>query len=118
MNKKVLLAIGLLLTFGSMSVFSAGVENLPPLNGSGSSASSSSTSTNTKTIDFNSQRAYYPNATTKSIAAKYKMGNYSGCMQEIYSLLKKQPSNAVAYYYLALVNTHLGKKEEDRKSVV
>ena len=112
MNKKVLLAIGLLLTFGSMSVFSAGVENLPPLNGSGSSDSSSSTSTTTTTIDFNSQRAYYPNATTKSIAAKYKMGNYSGCMQEIYSLLKKQPSNAVAYYYLALVNTHLGKKEE------
>lgn len=112
MNKKILLAIGLLLTFGSMSVFSAGVENLPPLNGSGSSASSSSTSTTTTTIDFNSQRAYYPNATTKSIAAKYKMGNYSGCMQEIYSLLKKQPSNAVAYYYLALVNTHLGKKEE------
>ncbi len=112
MNKKVLLAIGLLLTFGSMSVFSAGVENLPPLNGSGGSASSSSSSTSTTTIDFNSQRAYYPNATTKSIAAKYKMGNYSGCLQEIYSLLKKQPSNAVAYYYLALVNTHLDKKEE------
>ena len=116
MNKKLLLAVGLLLTFGSLSVFSAGVDSLPPLNGAASSASSSSSSSSTSsssaTIDFNSQRAYYPNATTKSIAAKYKMGNYSGCLQEIYSLLKKQPSNAVAYYYLALVNTHLNKKDE------
>lgn len=109
MNKKLLLAIGLLLTFGSLSVFSAGVEELPALNSSGDKEASSAKST---TIDINSQRAYYPNATTKSIAAKYKMGNYSGCLQEIYSLLKKEPSNAIAYYYLALVNTHLNNKAE------
>lgn len=107
MNKKLLLAIGLLLTFGSVSVFAAGVDKLPALNGNGSSEGTSE-----KAFDFSSQRVYYPNATTKSIAAKYKMGNYSGCLQEIYSVLKKQPSNAIAYYYLALVNTRLDKKEE------
>lgn len=111
MSKKILLAIGLLLSFGTVGVLAAGVENLPVLNGAGDNASSSSSSKSTA-IDFNSQRAYYPNATTKSIAAKYKMGNYSGCLQEIYSVLKKQPSNAIAYYYLALVNTHLDKKDE------
>lgn len=111
MSKKILLAIGLLLSFGTVGVLAAGVENLPVLNGTGDNASSSSSSKSTA-IDFNSQRAYYPNATTKSIAAKYKMGNYSGCLQEIYSVLKKQPSNAIAYYYLALVNTHLDKKDE------
>lgn len=121
MSKKLLLAIGLLLTFGSLSVFAVGVENLPPLNGSGSSnssssaassSSSSSSASSSEAIDFNSQRMYYPNATIKSVAARYKMRNYSGCLQEVESLLKKDPTNAVGYYYLALVNTHLDRKAE------
>lgn len=54
---------------------------------------------------------YYPNATTKSAIAKYKSGNYTGALQELYTILKKDSSNATAYYYLAMVYTKLGETE-------
>ena len=50
---------------------------------------------------------YYPNATIKSAVAKYKAGNYAGCLQELFSLTKKDPSNALAYYYMAMAYTHV-----------
>lgn len=52
---------------------------------------------------------YYPNATTKSAIAKYKSGNYTGSLQELYTILKKDSANATAYYYLAMVYTKLGE---------
>lgn len=55
---------------------------------------------------------YYPNANIKSAVAKYKKGNYSGCLQELFSLTKKHPENAEAYYYMAIVYTHLDMKTE------
>lgn len=54
---------------------------------------------------------FYPNATTKSAIAKYKSGNYTGSLQELYTILKKDSSNAVAYYYLAMVYTKIGETE-------
>ncbi len=55
---------------------------------------------------------YYPNANIKSAIAKYKSGNYSGCLQELFSLTKKDPSNAVAYYYMAMAYTHIDMKND------
>ncbi len=55
---------------------------------------------------------YYPNANIKSAVAKYKKGNYSGCLQELFSLTKKHPENAEAYYYMAIIYTHLDMKTE------
>lgn len=115
MNNKFILTLAVMFSVGTLGVWAAGVDKLPPIN-SGSSNSrqqaSASDSDNSSKLNIDTKVVYYPNATTKSIAAKYKAGNYSGCMQECYSLLKKQPSNALAYYYLAMVYTHLNKKDE------
>lgn len=54
---------------------------------------------------------YYPNATVKSAVSKYKSGNYTGSLQELFAILKKDPNNALAYYYLGMVYTKLGEKE-------
>lgn len=55
---------------------------------------------------------YYPNANISSAVAKYKKGNYSGCLQELFSLTKKDPSNAMAYYYMAMAYTHVDMQAE------
>lgn len=60
---------------------------------------------------YSANPKYYPNATTKSAIAKYKSGNYTGSLQELYTILKKDSSNATAYYYLAMVYTKLGETE-------
>ena len=44
--------------------------------------------------------------------AKYKAGNYTGCLQELFSLIQKQPSNAMAYYYMAMAYTHIDREAE------
>jgi len=132
MNNKFIWTLALLLVASSMSAFAVGVDKLQPLDDASRSSSYQNavksdiqkakakqgaveTSQSGGSVDFNSintKTVYYPNATTKSIAAKYKMGNYSGCMQECYSLLKKQPNNAIAHYYLAMVFTHLNMKDK------
>lgn len=132
MNNKFIWTLALLLAASSMSAFAVGVDKLQPLDDASRSSSYQNavksdiqkakakqdaveTSQSGGSVDFNSintKTVYYPNATTKSIAAKYKMGNYSGCMQECYSLLKKQPNNAIAHYYLAMVFTHLNMKDK------
>ena len=56
--------------------------------------------------------AYYPNATIKSAIGKYKNHNYSGCIQELYSILKKDKNNSIAYYYLAMAYIKAGKKDQ------
>lgn len=55
---------------------------------------------------------YYPNANRKSAVSKYEAGNYVGCLQELFSLIKKQPNDAVAYYYIAMAYTHLDMQTE------
>lgn len=43
---------------------------------------------------------------------KYKSGNYTGCMQDLKSYIKKDPSNALAHYYLAVSYANLGENSE------
>jgi hypothetical protein len=43
---------------------------------------------------------------------KYKSGNYTGCLQDAQSIVKRDPSNAVAYYYMAMSFAQAGKKDE------
>lgn len=61
-------------------------------------------------VNFN--KVYYPNASMKSAVTKYKKGNYTGCLQELYTLVKKNPKNAMAYYYVALAYTKVGCKQQ------
>lgn len=67
-------------------------------------------------LDLDKDTIYYPNANIKSAISKYKNANYSGCLQELFSLTKKQPNNALAYYYMALTYTHLNMKDEAVKA--
>ena len=62
-------------------------------------------------VDLDKDTIYYPNANIKSAISKYKKANYSGCLQELFSLTKKDPSNALAYYYMALAYTHVDMKD-------
>lgn len=51
-------------------------------------------------------------APLKVAIKKYKSGNYSGCLQDCQYITKKYPSNAVAYYYLAISYVQAGKQKE------
>lgn len=42
----------------------------------------------------------------------YKSGNYSGCYAAMSDFVAKDPSNALAYYYLAMSASQIGRKEE------
>lgn len=42
---------------------------------------------------------------------KYKLGNYLNCIQRMEALTKKDPSNALAHYYLAISNARIGNKD-------
>ncbi|MBR6099277.1 tetratricopeptide repeat protein [bacterium] len=54
---------------------------------------------------------YYANPTMKSAIYRYKVGNYTGCLQELYSFIKnpKNVNNAYAYYYMGLAYSKLGE---------
>lgn len=65
-------------------------------------------------VNFN--KAYYPNATMKSAAIKYKNGNYTGCLQELYTIVKKNPKNALAYYYAGMAYTQIGAVESAKNA--
>ncbi len=41
----------------------------------------------------------------------YKAGNYSQCYLTLSDIVKKDPSNAVAYYYLAMTSAQIGKRD-------
>lgn len=52
------------------------------------------------------------NGPVKIAVKKYKAGNYTGCMQDCQSIVARDPSNSVAYYYLAMSYVQAGKKDE------
>lgn len=64
------------------------------------------------TDKMDTETIYYPNATMQSAIGKYKNGNYSGCLQELFSLTKQDPSNALAYYYMAMAFTYVDMQDE------
>lgn len=123
MNKKIIWTLALLLTLSSAAVYSSGVDKLEPINASQQSKKQPNRSprfqpqsrqdqgindaNSASSLKLDKNTVYYPNATIKSAVAKYKAGNYSGCLQELFSLTKKDPSNALAYYYMAMAYTHV-----------
>lgn len=47
---------------------------------------------------------------------KYKAGNYAGCLQDMQAYVKRDPSNAVAYYYIAISYAQANNKDEAIKA--
>lgn len=43
---------------------------------------------------------------------KYKSGNYTGCLQDTQTIVKRDPSNVVAYYYMAMSYAQAGQKDK------
>lgn len=42
---------------------------------------------------------------------KYKKGNYTGCLQDCQAIIKRDPSNALAYYYMGMSYAQAGMKD-------
>lgn len=42
---------------------------------------------------------------------KYKMRNYTGCLQDCQAIVQRDPSNALAYYYMAMSYAQAGMKD-------
>lgn len=112
MNKKIVLLLAALFTV-SAAVCHAELERVNP-NGTYASdyrkdpapaASSANTGTST---NLDTKTVYYPNANLNSAINKYKQKNYTGAIQELFSLAQKDPSNPVLHYYLALCYTQVG----------
>lgn len=55
---------------------------------------------------------YSSTGPVKVAIKKYKNGNYTGCLQDMQSIVKKDPSNAVAYYYMAMSYANAGRKDQ------
>lgn len=47
---------------------------------------------------------------------KYKKGNFTGCLQDCQAIVNINPSNTLAYYYMAMSYVQAGKKNEAIKS--
>ena len=52
------------------------------------------------------------NQQIKDAISAYKAKNYVGCIQDMQDILEKDPSNALAHYYLGISYTQIGKKED------
>ena len=54
---------------------------------------------------------YYANPSMKSAIYRYKIGNYTGCLQELYSYIKnpRNVNDAYAYYYMGLAYAKIGE---------
>ena len=61
---------------------------------------------------IDSKTSYYSDPTVKSAIARYKSGNYSGALQELYAYVRKgEPNNRdpYAYYYMAMAYSKIGE---------
>lgn len=52
------------------------------------------------------------NAELSNAIRLYKSANYTECYSRLNDIIKKDSTNAVAYYYLGMASTQLGKKDE------
>lgn len=57
----------------------------------------------------------YQQTVVKPAIVKYRNGNYVGALQDLEDILRKEPTNTYAIYYLALCHTRLGHKEKAQK---
>lgn len=105
MIKKIVPMLTILAVLNTMCVYAASINKLQPIN------QKDNLNGKNAAIELDTETVYYPNANIKSVVAKYKAGNYSGCLQELFSLVKKDPSNALAYYYMAMAYTHIDMQD-------
>lgn len=54
----------------------------------------------------------YATSDVNSAIRMYKAKNYSQCYNSLKQVVAKDPSNALAYYYLAMSSAQIGKKDE------
>lgn len=52
------------------------------------------------------------NSDLTSAIKLYKNGNYSECYSKLGDVIKKDPANALAYYYMAMTSAQMGRKDE------
>ena len=60
--------------------------------------------------------ASYYNAQTASAIKMYKNRNYIECLQVLYEVVDKDPSNVLAYYYIAIAQARLGKADKAKEA--
>ena len=58
---------------------------------------------------FDTKTEYYPDASLTDAIEKYKKSDYTGCIQELFSYVMKEPNDAIAYYYIAMSYTNIGE---------
>ena len=63
-------------------------------------------------MNFASAKSSVSNSTVASAIKLYKSGNYVQSYDAFYKIVTKDPSNAVAFYYLAMSSAQLGRKAE------
>lgn len=63
------------------------------------------------TINFTFAKTTISNELSQAIRL-YKAANYTTCYSKLNDIIKKDSTNAVAYYYMGMTATHLGKKDE------
>ena len=112
MIKKIIPLLLLVLSMSSLVAYSAAPDKLQPINSQNSNTQNTKNDSKSGALNLDKNTMYYPNANIKSVIKKYKAGNYSGCLQELFSLVKKDPSNALAYYYMAMAYTHVDMQDE------
>lgn len=61
---------------------------------------------------FSTAQAKSTNSTISKAIKDYKQGNYSECYVELVRYSEIDSANAVAYYYLGMAATQLGRREE------
>ena len=83
-------------------------ETVPQQQANQKSSTAAQSNPVSRKLEFSEK--YYPNANMPSAIKKYKNGNYTGCLQELYSLTEKDPSNPIAYYYMAMAYSQIGDK--------
>ena len=64
------------------------------------------------TVNFACAKTTTSNSELASAIRLYKTGNYSQSYIAFNNIVKRDPSNAVAYYYLAMTSAQIGKKDE------
>ncbi|MFI3299893.1 MAG: tetratricopeptide repeat protein [Candidatus Gastranaerophilales bacterium] len=55
---------------------------------------------------------YYLTPDLQSGIDKFKKGDYTGCIQELFSLTELDPSNAAAFYYMGMAYTYLDSEND------
>ena len=62
-----------------------------------------------------SAQSYY-NAKTSSAIKMYKANNYTECLQLMHEVVEEDPSNVLAYYYIAISQARLGQSEKAKEA--